>query len=62
MFTFMIRVKGREWRVVSKQEYIAAERATGIHGHVTIDPEPMMPAFTGRVLEGRIACWEEVSA
>lgn len=49
---FMIRLKGRDWRVVTKAEYIAAERAAGFYGHGPDPVEPVTSQFTGRALEG----------
>ena len=48
----MIRLKGQDWRVVSKAEYVAAERAAGFRGHGQDPVEPVTSKFTGRALEG----------
>lgn len=56
---FMIRLKGREWRVVTKAEYVAAERAAGFFGHGPNPTEPVTSKFTGRALEGLTVFKEE---
>jgi hypothetical protein len=44
----------REWREVSKEEYVAAERRAGFHNTLGQPREPATSSFSTNGLEGRI--------